>query len=81
MIYSFSPDGQRLLAAGGSPAESGRVEVWNWTKRERIREVREHDDVVYRVAWSPNGEQWLSCGADGRCSVFSEATQTACSSI
>ena len=71
----FSPDGQRLLAAGGSPSESGRIEVWNWPKRERIREVREHDDVVYRVDWSPNGEQLLTCSADGRCSVFLKVTQ------
>ena len=70
----FSPDGQSLLAAGGSPAESGRVEVWNWPKRERIREVGGHDDVVYRVAWSPDGNQWVTGSGDGRCLVFAAAT-------
>lgn len=71
----FSPDGQTLLVAGGSPAESGRVEVWNWTQRERTRQVHEHADVVYRVAWSPDGTHWLACSGDGRCTVFSEAAQ------
>jgi len=70
----FSRDGQTLLAAGGSPAESGRVEVWIWPKSERIREVGDHDDVVYRVAWSPDGTQWVTCSGDGRCLVFSLAT-------
>lgn len=70
----FSPDGQSLLAAGGSPAQSGQVEVWNWPKRERIHETDGHEDVVYRVAWSPDGAQWLSCSGDGRCFVFSART-------
>jgi WD40 repeat protein len=71
----FSPDGQWLLAAGGSPGETGRVEVWDWAKRELIREIREHDDLVYRVAWSPDSKRWLTCSGDGRCVVFSNATQ------
>lgn len=70
----FSPDGQTLLAAGGSPAESGRVEVWSWQTGERIRVVSGHDDLVYRVAWSPDGTQWVSCSGDGRCLVISTAT-------
>lgn len=69
----FSPDGKSLLAAGGSPAQSGRVEVWNWSKRERTLEVDGHKDVVYRVAWSPKGTQWITCSGDGRCFVFSAA--------
>ena len=70
----FSPDGLSLLAAGGSPGESGRVEVWSWPKSELIREVGGLDDVVYRVAWSPHGTQWVTCSGDGRCLLFSAAT-------
>lgn len=70
----FSPDGQTLLAAGGSPAESGRVEVWSWQKGEQIRVVDGHDDLVYRVAWSPNGTQWVTSSGDGQCLVISAAT-------
>lgn len=71
----FSPDGQWLLAAGGSPAESGRVEVWSWAKRERVHEVGDHNDVVYRVAWSPDGTHWAASSGDGTCSVFSTSTR------
>ena len=70
----FSPDGQSLLAAGGSPAESGRVELWSWPTGIRIRTISGHDDVIYRVAWSPDGTQWVTASGDGRCLVFSAAT-------
>ncbi len=70
----FSPDGRTLLVAGGAPAVSGRVEVWEWSRGELLHEVEPHDDVVYRVAWSPDGSQWSSCGGDGRCIVFNAST-------
>ena len=70
----FSADGLSLLAAGGSPAESGRVELWSWPTGKRIHNVSGHDDVVYRVAWSPDGKQWVTGSGDGRCLVFSAAT-------
>jgi len=67
----FSPDGQTLLAAGGSPAESGAVEVLSWPEGKQLRRVAEHSDVVYRVAWSPDGKRWATAGADGLCHVYS----------
>ena len=70
----FSPDGKTLLAAGGSPAESGRVELWDWPSSSRIRTLEPHSDLVYRVAWSPGGSQWVSCSGDGCCKTFSTDT-------
>lgn len=70
----FSPDGRQLLAAGGSPAESGEVEVWSWPNRKRLRNFAEHTDVVYRVAWSPDGTRWASCGGDALCFVYTFKT-------
>lgn len=70
----FSPDGQQLLAAGGSPAESGEVEVWSWPNRMRLRTLAEHTDVVYRVSWSPDGTRWASCGGDTLCFVYTSET-------
>lgn len=71
----FSPDGTQLLAAGGSPAESGEVEVWSWPDGKLVRRMDDHSDVVYRVAWSPDGTQWASYSGDGRCFVYASATR------
>lgn len=66
---SFSPDRKTLLAAGGSPAEEGAVEVYSWPEGQRIRRVVSHADLVYHVAWAPEGTQWATAGADGICHI------------
>lgn len=71
---AFSPDGQTLLAAGGIPAEAGIVEVLHWPDGKRIREVKCHDDVVYRVTWSADGTHWASAGGDGKCQIVDART-------
>lgn len=67
---SFTPDGKTLLAAGGSPGEKGIVEVHSWPRAELQKSIGEHPDLVYRVAWSPSGNQFATAGADGICQVF-----------
>lgn len=67
---SFAPDGKTLLAAGGSPGEKGLVEVLSWPTGELQKTINEHQDLVYRVAWSPLGDQFANAGADGICQVF-----------
>ncbi|WP_425617108.1 WD40 repeat domain-containing protein [Anatilimnocola sp. NA78] len=67
---SFSPNGEQLLIAGGSPGESGEVEVLRWPEKKRQQLVRMGDDVVYRTAWSADGDQWAAASADGICRVF-----------
>ncbi|MGV3486603.1 MAG: WD40 repeat domain-containing protein [Planctomycetaceae bacterium] len=70
----FSPVGQTLLAAGGSPAEFGAVERWDWPTRSLTSTVREHEDLVYCVAWNPAGTQWAAAGWDGVCHSFDAAS-------
>ena len=65
----FSPNGKTLLAAGGAPAEFGAVEVTSWPSKDRVGRVAVHEDLIYRVAWAPNGLQWASAAADSTCSV------------
>jgi len=71
---ALSPDGKRLLAAGGAPAEEGVVEVLDWPSGKLSRRVADHTDLVYRAVWSPDGKHWATASADGTCAVFDADT-------
>jgi WD40 repeat protein len=67
---AFSPDGSMVLLAGGSPSESGSVECRRWPSGEMISNFESHDDLVYHVAWSSDGQQFATASADGLSLVF-----------
>jgi WD40 repeat protein len=72
----FSPDGKRLLAAGGSPADIGEMEVWTWPEGQLLHRISDHSDVVYRAAWSTDGTRFASCSGDASCFIYgSEACE------
>lgn len=51
----FLPDGSLLAVAGGTPGQFGIVEILRWPTLERAVVVRDFDEVVTSVAWSPDG--------------------------
>ena len=65
----FSPDGRRMAVAGGTPAQFGLVEIMEWPSAKIITRIREHDDVVYSVAWHPDGHWLAMASLDGVCSI------------
>ena len=52
----FSPDGKRLAAAAGRPAQMGEVQIWDVEKRKLQQSVPYGFDTVYGVNWSPDGK-------------------------
>ena len=70
----FTPDGKTLAVAGGSPAESGAVELWSWREGKLVTTLAGHDDLVYAVAWGPKGEWLAAAGADRDVRVWDVAT-------
>ncbi|MFO0906245.1 MAG: hypothetical protein U0939_24775 [Pirellulales bacterium] len=68
--------GQRLLVAGGEPAQSGRIELLDLQQREPNRTVRLGDDVVYRVRWAAQDRLIVAAGGDGMCRVVNAADFT-----
>lgn len=48
---AFSPSGDRLAVAGGSPAEDGSVEIFSWPEGKSLHLFRNHTDSVTTVAW------------------------------
>ena len=52
----FSPDGKKLAACGGRPAQMGEVQIWDVAKRTLIMSAPVGFDTVYGVSWSPDGK-------------------------
>lgn len=66
---AFSPQGDRLLAAGGAPEEAGVVEMWSWAEKERIASEKLHRDVIYKARWATSGNQIVTASADGETQI------------
>lgn len=60
--------GRRLIAAAG--ATDGMVMVWQMSDNEVMTEIEAHDDQVYDVAFSPDGNRLITSGNDGFVKVF-----------
>jgi WD40 repeat protein len=58
----FSPDGKRLAACGGRPAQMGEIQIWDLEKRALALSIPFGFDTVYGVNWSPDGKL-VSIGA------------------
>ncbi len=52
----FSPDGKKLAACGGRPAQMGEVQIWDVEKRKLILSAPVGFDTLYGVSWSPDGK-------------------------
>jgi WD40 repeat protein len=61
---AFSPSGDRLALAGGSPAESGTVEVFTWPEFKFVWREAPHTDVVYSLAWTSDGKMLATASLD-----------------
>ena len=72
---AFSPDGSTLAVAGGSPGESGAVELRSWPAGDLLGRLDGHEDVVYDVAWLDGGEALATAGADQVVRVWDARTR------
>lgn len=52
---AFSPDGTRLLAAGGTPARFGEVQVWDVAAAKMLRSITLTGDTLFGASLSPDG--------------------------
>jgi WD40 repeat protein len=60
----FSPKGGILAVAGGQPSAKGDLRLYQISDWKLLAVLRGHDDVVFSVAFSPDGESIASASFD-----------------
>ncbi len=71
---ALSPDGTMLAVAGGTPAESGAVELYQWPSGELWKRLEAHEDLVYSVAWRSDSKLLALASADKTVKTISPTT-------
>ena len=61
----FIAQGSQLVLAGGSPAESGEVEIFSWPQGQLVASHQWHEDLIFALAWSPRRRALITAGLDG----------------
>ena len=72
--FSFSPQGDLLAVSGGTPGESGTIEIYSWPIKNPPAVCEPQPDSIYQSAWSAKGTRIITAGWDGRCLVYDTKT-------
>ncbi len=60
----FSPKGDLLAVGGGQPSAKGDIRLYQTTDWKLLAVLRGHDDVVFSLAYSPDGTRLASASFD-----------------
>jgi hypothetical protein len=61
---AFRRDGKQLAVGSGLPARSGSVRIYAWPEGSLVHDLQGHGDVVFGLAFSPDGRRLASASFD-----------------
>jgi mono/diheme cytochrome c family protein len=73
-LLGLSPDGAKVLAAGGSPGRFGEVQLWDLAERRLLWFQRIGRDCLFAGAFSAAGDRLVAAGTDRALHVLESAT-------
>ncbi len=65
VAFALSPDGAHLAEIGGVAGEAGRIALWSFESGELQWELELGGDLLYDLAWAPDGSSLVAAGGDG----------------
>jgi len=73
---AFTPDGKTLLAAGGTPARFGEVQLWDVAKQTLKQSITTCADTIFGASISPDGAHFAYGCPDQTVRIHDLATGT-----
>lgn len=71
---AWSPDSALLAIAGGNAGTAGQIELWDMHARRAVREMKPFRDLIYAVAFSPDGKRLAVGSAEGTLKLLDAAS-------
>lgn len=66
----FRNDGDTIATSSGKSGQSGEIKLWNSHSGKLLRTITAHSDIIYGLAFRPDGQQLAAASYDHRVSLW-----------
>ncbi|MBV8820083.1 MAG: WD40 repeat domain-containing protein, partial [Acidobacteriaceae bacterium] len=74
LSIAFTPDSKMMVAAGGTPAQFGEIQIWNLRDGKLLRSIMVSNDTVFGASVSSDGKKVVVGCTDNTVRAFDTAT-------